>query len=114
VNDRSIESKDPNPIRREQVGEPAAKWRSPERILGTELKIAQGGRLADVLGGCWCGWGWNGRKVLRVNCGDLYGHRVGVHAPVAEEPRSTGVRAPILAKKPGNSGGAKERRKVDA
>ena len=46
--------------------------------------------------------------------GDLDDAKAGVHAPVrAEEPVRPGVRAPIVATKPGNAGGAKGCRKVE-
>jgi hypothetical protein len=47
------------------------------------------------------------RKAARVNQGDLFAERVGVHGPSPEEPQQTGVRAPIVAKKLRNGSGAK-------
>jgi len=47
-------------------------------------------------------------KFDHVNQGDLYGNREGVHVEsINRRTQHTGVRAPIVAKSPGNSGGAK-------
>ncbi len=47
------------------------------------------------------------RKAACVNQGDLFAERAGVHGPSPEEPEQTGVRAPIVAMKLRNGGGAK-------
>ncbi len=47
------------------------------------------------------------RKATRVNQGDLFADRAGVHGPSPEEPGRTGVRAPIVAMKSRNGDGAK-------
>ena len=47
------------------------------------------------------------RKGVPVNQGDLRTDRTGVHGRSPEEPGWAGVRAPIVAKKPRNGGGAK-------
>ena len=47
------------------------------------------------------------RKATRVNQGDLFAERDGVHGPSPEEPERTGVRAPIVAVKLRNGSGAK-------
>lgn len=105
-----------NSIRHGETGEPAAKRRSPNSPLSG---MASGAEVAcqSVRKGSRCGWRRNGRKVARVNRGDLEGRR-GVGPPprgkwvmIASSPE---VRAPIVASKPGNAGGAKGRRKVDA
>ena len=49
-----------------------------------------------------------------VKQGDLCGNKAGVHALRSRRGVRTGVRASIVARKPGNSGGAKGRRKVDS
>ena len=64
------------------------------------------------------GWRRNDRKVRHVKQGDLNGQD-GVHVPdspwepTGKKSRRSGVRASIVVMKPGNSGGAKGRRKVD-
>ena len=45
--------------------------------------------------------------------GDLGGIKAGVHANRSRRAGRPGVRAPIVAKKPGNAGGAKGCRKVE-
>jgi hypothetical protein len=45
--------------------------------------------------------------------GDLGGNKAGVHATRAEEPIAQESEHPIVAKKPGNAGGAKGGRKVE-
>lgn len=94
-----------NTIRRLQWGEPASQWRSrdlrkeglPPRAHDTEVR----GGPAGVVGGSGSG------KDGVVNAGDLRG----------EAPRDTGapagVRAAIVARKPGNSGGAKGGREAN-
>jgi len=47
------------------------------------------------------------RKAAGVNQGDLLAKRVGVHGPSPEEPKQTGVRAPVVAMKLRNGSGAK-------
>ncbi len=47
------------------------------------------------------------RKAARVNRGDLFVERDGVHGPSPEEPEQTGVRAPVVAMKLRNGSGAK-------
>jgi hypothetical protein len=47
------------------------------------------------------------RKAARVNQGDLFAERAGVHGPSPEEPEQTGVRAPVVAMKLRNGSGAK-------
>src|SRR5712664_2315445 len=47
------------------------------------------------------------RKAARVNQGDLFAERVGVHGPSPEEPKQAGVRAPVVARKLRNGSGAK-------
>jgi hypothetical protein len=46
-------------------------------------------------------------KATRVNQGDLFAERAGVHGPSPEELEQTGVRAPVVAKKLRNWSGAK-------
>ena len=61
------------------------------------------------------GWRRNVRKARHANLRDLCGTKAAFIIPLGcEEPERTGVRALIVAKKPGNAGGAKECRKVDA
>ena len=99
-------------------GEPARNWRSlneqiPNRTPKRKLRVGALKSLAlrlhvkAAVGPYRVFGGRNDRKVVRVNRGDLSVHRVGVHALVAEEPTRSGVRARIVAMKPGNSGGAK-------
>ena len=47
------------------------------------------------------------KKAARVNQGDLFAERAGVHGPSPEEPERTGVRAPIVVMKLRNGSGAK-------
>jgi len=66
------------------------------------------------------GWRWNDRKAKHMKQGDLFGSGGCSCAGFSQENRPvrrasrTGVRASIVASKPGNAGGAKGRRKVDA
>jgi hypothetical protein len=46
-------------------------------------------------------------KATRVNQGDLFAKRAGVHGPSPEEPEGAGVRASIVAEKLRNGSGAK-------
>jgi len=87
-----------NTIRPEQNGEPASLRRSfnyPARETEAE------GEAVRVVGGSMSG------KGCGVNTGDLPGQNPDLWG-------SAGVRASIVAEKPGNSGGAKGGRKVDA
>ena len=47
------------------------------------------------------------RKAARVNQGDLFAERAGVHGPSPEELEQTGVRAAVVAMKLRNGSGAK-------
>ena len=47
------------------------------------------------------------RKAARVNQGDLFVERVGVHGPRSRRAEQTGVRAPIVVMKLPNGSGAK-------
>ena len=60
------------------------------------------------------GWRWNGRKGHSRKRGDLSAG--GRSSWLVEGPKSrpAGVRSPIGARKPGNAGGAKGGRKVNA
>jgi hypothetical protein len=53
------------------------------------------------------------RKATRVNQGDLFADKEGVHGRQSRRARRAGVRALIVAMKSRNGEGAKERRKVD-
>ena len=105
-----------NSIRRLTFGEPASQWRSPNSRLSGLVCGAEVACQSDRRDVCVVGDGMVG-EVERVNRGDLSEHRgVGpqlMATRVMIAPRS-GVRASIVASKPGNSGGAKGRRKVDA
>lgn len=113
--ERPVRSK-ANSFRHGGTGEPASEGRSLNiRAIGWTL----GAEVACQSGleGSRCGWRQNGRKVAHVTRGDLEGRR-GVGPPpkgkrvmIASPPE---VRAPVVASKPGNAGGAKGRRKVDA
>jgi len=83
-------------------GEPARYWRSPPRTgKAPEARDTEvSGASARVVGGSRSGRGRD------VNTGDLPG-QTAVRPPA-------GVRAAIVAKKPGNAGGAKGGRKVYA
>ena len=75
-------------------GEPAAKWRSPDRKRKpSTLRGSVPKRSRDASGG----WRRNGWKAEHMTQRDLSGAR---HCP-------TGVRGAIVARKPGNAGGAK-------
>jgi hypothetical protein len=95
-----------NTIRPAFIGEPASHWRSYDRAMTMSLVISPTrdteavGEMVRVVGGGMLG------KGVAVNTGDLSGQEAG---------RSlTGVRAVIVAMKPGNSGGAKGGRLVRA
>lgn len=94
-----------NTIRRMHAGEPASQWRS----LDAQARSSTGAQVteapvevATVIGGSGSG------KDGVVNAGDLWRE----DARATERP--TGVRAAIVASKPGNAGGAKGDRKANA
>ena len=64
-----------NSFRHYEIGEPAPEGRSldsrREVGLTNSAEVACQGGYWDS----WCGWRWNGRKVRRVNHGDLVWHR---------------------------------------
>ncbi len=81
--------------RASQLGSGEACRRSGESVAVQGLPILQTDR-------CRCGWSGNERKGLWDKWRDQRGRL-----------NRVGVRAPIVARKPGNAGGAKGRRKVD-
>lgn len=83
------------------LGEPAANWRSPDRKRKpAELRGSVSKRRRGTSGG----WRRNGWKAEHMTQGHLLGTR----------RRPAGVRGARVALKPGNSGGAKGPRKMDA
>jgi len=81
-------------------GEPAANWRSPDR---KRKLVTLRGSVLKRWRGTPGGWRWNGRKAEHMTQRDLSGTRLG----------RAGVRGVIVARKPGNAGGAKGSRKMD-
>ena len=72
--------------------------------------------MGSVIKRCWGasgGWRRNDGKVGYMNQGDLAGVWT-VFMPLCRRAGQPGVRAAIVARKPGKSGGAKDRRKVEA
>lgn len=93
-----------NTIRRQQSGEPASQWRSPEH---PSREAEARDEAVSVVGGSMSGKGSD------VNTGDLSGQN-GVHAAKQPKNRPAGVRVAIVAGKPVNAGGAKGGRKADS
>ena len=81
-------------------GEPAAKWRSPDR---KRKPVTLRGSVPKRWRGTPGGWRWNGWKARHMTQRDLSGTRL----------RRAGVRGAIVATKPGNAGRAKGSRKMD-
>jgi len=81
-------------------GEPAGKWRSPDR---RRKPVTLRGSVRKRWRGEPGGWRRNGRKAGHMTQRDLLGARQG----------RAGVRGAIVARKPGNAGGAKGSREMD-
>lgn len=82
------------------LGEPAAKWRSPDR---RRKPVTLRGSVLKRWRGAPGGWRRNGGKAEHMTQRDLSGVR----------PCRAGVRGAIVARKPGNAGRAKGSRKMD-
>ena len=78
------------------------------------MRDARGENRGTEHGTAWGGWRRNAQKVEYVNRGDLSRVRRCSCWRASRRAACSGVRAAIVAKKPGNSGGAKGCRKVDA
>jgi hypothetical protein len=102
------------------LGEPAAKWRNPDR---KRKPVTLKGSVSKRWRGTPGGWRRNGRKAKHMTQRDLSGaNRCSSSATAAlwgdsrredAKSRRAGVRGAIVAKKPGNAGGAKGSRKMD-
>jgi hypothetical protein len=90
-------------------------------LANGETQTRESGKPSTLRGSvskqCWGasgGWRRNDGKVEYMNQGDLSGVRRCSCWLTSRRAARSGVRAAIVVMKPGNSGGAKGRRKVDA
>jgi hypothetical protein len=107
-----------NSFRPGEIGEPAGDRRSPKSgykigwFQALSLRVKATWEIRRVVGDGMVG------RFCAVNRGDLKPHRERRLTALSwakehRSPRASGVRAPIVASKSGNSDGAKGRRKVD-